>query len=80
MPNDWTPTTVRTRRDAGGTTYELELTTGTVRVRDHADGTIRLASATKGAAWTFERPDHGRLVPREHGYPVVRIRPEEPGR
>jgi hypothetical protein len=73
----WQPTTVQTRTDRDGTTYQLTHNGRTVRVRFHRDGTIRFASAIKGDVWQEEpggRPSD-RTVTREHGYPVVRVRP-----
>jgi hypothetical protein len=74
----WQPTTtVQTRTDRDGTTYQLTHNGRTVRVRFHRDGTIRFASAIKGEVWQEEpggRPSD-RTVTREHGYPVVRVRP-----
>jgi hypothetical protein len=81
MRSPWQPATVETHSDSNGKTFQLTHQGRQVRVRFHRDGTLRLAGTTQGEEWTFEpngRP--GERVPREHGYPVVRVRPPAPGR
>ena len=78
MPDDWTKIEIRTRRDAdGSTTYELPLSIGLTRIRDHADGSVRLAGP-RDSEWTYANgPSQGNRVPREHYSPVVRVRPAQ---
>jgi hypothetical protein len=76
MRSPWQPATVETHSDSNGKTFQLTHEGRQVRVRFHRDGTIRLA-ATK-SEWLFESAavHRGAQVPREHGYPVVRVRPQ----
>jgi hypothetical protein len=78
MRRPWQPATVETHSDSNGKTFQLTHEGRQVRVRFHRDGTIRLAGTRKGEQWTDERT--GQAVRREHGYPVLRVRPLGPGR
>jgi hypothetical protein len=68
------PLTVQHRTDPEGASFKVTYRGRSTIVRFHDDGTVRLIGA-KGERWLDAA---GSPVPREWGYPVVRIHPTSP--